>query len=74
MQKLTIILASAVSLALVPNLAAAQAASPKPRSALSIECSKEADAKGLHGKDRKHFRAECKKAGKSGTSTTGKSS
>jgi len=28
----------------------------------SLECSKEADAKGLHGKERKKFRAECKKA------------
>ena len=27
----------------------------------SIECSKQADAKGLHGKERKTFRAECKK-------------
>lgn len=69
-----IILAGVMVLALSPNPAAAQAASPKPRSALSIECSKEADAKGLHGKDRKHFRSECKKAGKSGTTTTGKSS
>ena len=34
----------------------------KPRSAASLECSKEADAKGLHGKERKKFRAECKKA------------
>jgi psiF repeat-containing protein len=33
----------------------------KPRSAASLECSKEADAKGLHGKERKKFRAECKK-------------
>jgi hypothetical protein len=33
----------------------------KPRSAESMECSKEADAKGLHGKERKKFRAECKK-------------
>jgi hypothetical protein len=33
----------------------------KPHSAESIECSKEADAKGLHGKERKKFRAECKK-------------
>ena len=33
----------------------------KPRSAASIECSKEADAKGLHGKERKKFRSECKK-------------
>ena len=32
----------------------------KPRTAASIECSKEADAKGLHGKERKKFRSECK--------------
>ncbi len=30
----------------------------------SMECSKEADAKGLHGKERKKFRSECKKAAK----------
>lgn len=35
----------------------------KPRSAASLECSKEADAKGLHGKERKKFRSDCKKAG-----------
>jgi len=34
----------------------------KPRSAASIECSKQADARGLHGKERKKFRSECKKA------------
>ena len=34
----------------------------KPRTAASIECSKEADAKGLHGKERKKFRSDCKKA------------
>jgi invasion protein IalB len=34
----------------------------KPHSAESLECSKEADAKGLHGKERKKFRSECKKA------------
>ena len=28
--------------------------------AKSQECSKEADAKGLHGKERKHFREKCK--------------
>lgn len=33
----------------------------QPRSAQSMECSKEADAKGLHGKERKKFRSECKK-------------
>ncbi|WP_426439967.1 PsiF family protein [Bradyrhizobium genosp. P] len=35
----------------------------KPHTAASIECSKEADAKGLHGKERKKFRSECKKSG-----------
>jgi hypothetical protein len=33
----------------------------KPRTAASLECSKEADAKGLKGKERKKFRSECKK-------------
>lgn len=33
----------------------------KPRTAKSIECSKQADAKGLHGKERKKFRSQCKK-------------
>ena len=33
----------------------------KPKSAASLECSKEADAKGLHGKERRKFRSECKK-------------
>jgi hypothetical protein len=43
---------------------AAPAKAEKPRSAASIECSKEADAKGLHGKERKKFRADCKAAAK----------
>jgi hypothetical protein len=32
--------------------------------AKSQECSKEADAKGLHGKERKKFREKCKKGDK----------
>ena len=32
----------------------------KPRTPESLACSKEADEKGLHGKDRKKFRSECK--------------
>lgn len=37
-------------------------AKPKAeRTAASLECSKQADAKGLHGKERKKFRSECKK-------------
>ncbi|HXL14065.1 MAG TPA: PsiF family protein [Bradyrhizobium sp.] len=35
----------------------------KPRTAASLECSKEADAKGLHSKDRKKFMSDCKKKG-----------
>jgi hypothetical protein len=35
---------------------------PMVHSAASLECSKEADAKGLHGKERKKFRSECKRA------------
>jgi hypothetical protein len=34
---------------------------PVAHTAASLECSKEADAKGLHGKERKKFRSECKK-------------
>ena len=37
-------------------------AAAKPRSAQSIECSKQADAKGLHGKPRKEFRKTCIKS------------
>lgn len=33
----------------------------KPRSAASLECSKEADAKSVHGKARKKFMRQCKK-------------
>jgi hypothetical protein len=36
-------------------------ATTKPQSAASIECSKQADAKNLHGKARKEFRSSCKK-------------
>ncbi|ABA04005.1 conserved hypothetical protein [Nitrobacter winogradskyi Nb-255] len=32
----------------------------KANSTASLECTKEADAKGLRGKERKKFRAECK--------------
>jgi psiF repeat len=38
-----------------------------PRSAESIECSKQADAKGLHGKPRQTFRANCIKGMKKKT-------
>lgn len=40
------------------------AMAPKVHTAASLECSKEADAKGLHGKERKKFRSDCKTAAK----------
>jgi invasion protein IalB len=39
---------------------------PKEHSAESLECSKQADAKSLHGKERKKFRSECMKSAKAG--------
>lgn len=56
-----------LSAIIVAAIVAAGAAFPasakdqKPRSAKSIECSKQADAKGLHGKARHKFRSECKR-------------
>ena len=44
-----------------PAAAPAEKKAEKPRTAASLECSKEADAKGLKGKERKKFRSECKK-------------
>ena len=37
-------------------------AAPKPRTAASLQCSKDADAKNIHGKPRKAFMSSCKKA------------
>jgi hypothetical protein len=45
-----------------PKMAPAEKKAEKPRTAASLECSKQADAKGLHGKERKKFRSECRKA------------
>ena len=44
--------------------APAEKKAAKPRTAASLECSKEADAKGVHGKERKKMMSECKKAAK----------
>lgn len=54
--------------AAAPAAKTAPATMPAPkakteRSAASLECSKQADAKGLHGKERHKFRATCKKNG-----------
>ncbi|WP_018316300.1 PsiF family protein [Bradyrhizobium sp. WSM2793] len=48
------------------DAATADKKAPKERSAESLECSKQADAKGLHGKERKKFRSECIKTAKAG--------
>jgi len=42
------------------------AKSEKPRSAASLECSKEATEKGLKGKERHKFMRKCKKDAKAG--------
>jgi hypothetical protein len=39
----------------------AEPQTPEARKAKSKDCSAQADAKGLHGKERKKFRDECKK-------------
>lgn len=44
-----------------PAAAAPAAAGTKPKSAISIKCSQEADAQKLHGAARKKFREACKK-------------
>ena len=50
--------------------AATEKKAEKPRTAASLECSKEADAKGLHGKPRKEFRKTCIKAAKAKAGAT----
>jgi hypothetical protein len=42
--------------------ATAEKKAEKPRTAASLQCSKEADTKGVHGKERKKFMSDCKKA------------
>jgi predicted outer membrane protein len=67
-----VFLASAAALALSVSAALAQEAGKAktpapaaPHTAISIECSKQADAKGLHGEARRTFRSKCKReAGK----------
>ena len=48
---------------MLPGPVIAQGKTPA-RSAASMECSRQADEKGLHGKARKHFRSKCLKAAK----------
>ena len=63
MKALTIALAAVTITAAGATLAATDSKTKTAtvKSPESIECSKQADAKGLHGAERKKFRAECKK-------------
>ncbi len=59
-------LATFAALLIIGTGIASAATDTKPKAAAvhspeSIECSKQADAKGLHGAERKKFRAKCKK-------------
>jgi phosphate-selective porin len=47
-----------------PKMAPVDKKAEKPRTAASLECSKDADGKSLHGKARKKFMSECKKTAK----------
>ena len=53
---------SAVQMAKPVAAPKATASIQAPRTAKSLDCSKQADAKGLHGKPRKAFMSACKKA------------
>ena len=67
-----LLMSSAFAQTAAPAPAAPAASTPapaakkaeKPRTAASLECSKEADTKGVHGKERKKFMSDCKKAAK----------
>ena len=63
MKALTIALTTVTMIAAGAALAATDSKTKTAtvKSPESIECSKQADAKGLHGAERKKFRAECKK-------------
>jgi len=53
--------------------AAATTTTKRPRSAASMECSKEADTKGLKGKERRKFRRDCIRAKKTNAGDATKS-
>jgi hypothetical protein len=54
---------TATAPASAPKAATTGKAPTTGRSAVSKACSDQANAKGLHGKERKKFRSECKKNG-----------
>lgn len=72
--KTSILLAAAGALLAASSVhVSVAAAASKPRTSQSLACSKEADAKGLHGKERKTFRSKCKKDAKGKASGVGAS-
>jgi hypothetical protein len=63
----TAIAAAALAFALSTGAAVAQTATgttPATKTEISAKCSKDADDKKLHGKERKKFRESCMKAAK----------
>jgi len=58
----TILATLAAGLLATTGVAFAQSKDQPARSAASLECSKQADDKGLHGKARKSFRSKCLKS------------
>ena len=57
-------LAQGTAPAAAPGTTAPAKKAEKPRTPESMACSKEADEKSLHGKDRKKFMSQCKKDAK----------
>ena len=67
MRSLVIVVLLSVAIGAEPALAQTNAPAAAPMSqdqkkAISKSCTDQANAKGLHGKERKKFRSECKKA------------
>ncbi len=67
---IAMLIGSGIALAQTPSPSPAPSASPAPaagadaeKKAVSKACSDQANAKGLHGKERKTFRSDCKKNG-----------
>jgi hypothetical protein len=56
---LALIIGMGAALAQAPTTAPAKM-TPEQKQALSKSCSDQANTKGLHGKERKKFRSECK--------------
>lgn len=60
---LSFVIGAGTALAQAPTPAPAPAKMSPDRKAVSKACSDQATAKGLHGKERKKFRSECKHNG-----------